>query len=295
MLTIGNDALRLVVNPTRGGRIETITSLHNNRQWLYFDERRFLASDLSSMDYDESWCGSFEEIFPNDAPCEFEGRSLRDHGELWNAAWDIAEQSSMSVDMQLVCTTVPALVRKRIHLDTTKPRISVEYAITNNSDESFSYLFKLHPALNIQHGGKIVLSGGIVIPVSREFSTMVGMASPWSWPLVDDRNGEQLDLSVIPSRDSSLREFVYVKDLPSGICGLRDISTGEEFRMTFSIADFPYCWLFMAYGGWRDHYTLVLEPCTNIPKDLAEAKRNKSCAVLKPRETRHFSVAIEIG
>jgi hypothetical protein len=65
--------------------------------------------------------------------------------------------------------------------------------------------------------------------------------------------------------------------------------------MSYNLADFPYCWLFMALGGWRNHYTVVLEPCTNVPKDLKTAKAAGTCAYLEPGRSREYSVSIDIS
>ena len=54
----------------------------------------------------------------------------------------------------------------------------------------------------------------------------------------------------------------------------------------------PYLWLFISYGGWQDAYTVVLEPCSNSPKDLLTAKHLRQAARLSPggRFEAHVSV-----
>ncbi|MCY7277957.1 MAG: aldose 1-epimerase family protein, partial [Phormidesmis sp. CAN_BIN44] len=65
--------------------------------------------------------------------------------------------------------------------------------------------------------------------------------------------------------------------------------------MTFDTADFPYVWVLQSYGGWRDYYVLVMEPCTTIPYDLDVACQNGTAAQLKPKElqTRTLTVRIQ--
>jgi hypothetical protein len=53
--------------------------------------------------------------------------------------------------------------------------------------------------------------------------------------------------------------------------------------------------LFLTYGGWRDCYTAVLEPCTNMPKDLAEAVHAGQSARLDAGDVFHTSVAVTMG
>jgi hypothetical protein len=57
---------------------------------------------------------------------------------------------------------------------------------------------------------------------------------------------------------------------------------------------FPFCWLFITYVGFLSHRTVVLEPCSNMPKDLHKARKNGTSAVLLPREKKKFEVIMGI-
>jgi hypothetical protein len=65
--------------------------------------------------------------------------------------------------------------------------------------------------------------------------------------------------------------------------------------MEFDRAQLPYLWLFLSYGGWRDVYTAVLEPCTNVPKDLKEAVRRGQSAWLAPGEEFTTTTIVRLG
>lgn len=91
-----------------------------------------------------------------------------------------------------------------------------------------------------------------------------------------------MDLARIPSRGTSAREFLYVAELPAGWCGIDDAAHRASLRVRFERRDLPFVWLFLSYGGWRDCYTAVLEPCTNMPKDLAAAVEHGTAARLSP-------------
>jgi hypothetical protein len=155
-------------------------------------------------------------------------------------------------------------------------------------------LFKLHPAIAIKEGDTIQLSGGKTIPVDLQFSKIIDTECHFSWPFVTMKNGAKKDLRIVPSFESRLQEFVYVSEMPEGYCGIMRSEIRKELRIHFPLQTFPYCWIFMTYGGWRNHYTLVLEPCTNMPKDLASAKKLGQCAFLHAGEKKIFTVEIEI-
>jgi hypothetical protein len=127
VFVLENSQVRASVIPSLGGRVWELLDRIRGRQWIWHREDVPLAVSPSGTSYDDVWAGGWEELFPNDAPTDFEGRALPDHGEWWTT---------------------------------------------------------------------------------------------------------------------------------------------------------PFLWLFLSYGGWRDCYTAVLEPCTNMPKDLAEAVRTGQSARL---------------
>ena len=282
--------LHVNLDPTRGANIHQIESNAGGRDsWLFCDPSR--ASSSSPDRYDDVWIGGFEELFPNDAAGEFDGRNLPDHGELWNAAFDVVERSDSMAWLRRECKAVPAVVDKRIEADPEAPRFTVHYRIQNTGDERLWFLFKLHPAVRIEPGDEILLPGGAVAPVDAGFSRM--LAGPGTWPRGPRLGGGTIDLSVVPER-GELKEFVYVSDMPDGWCGLRRSRTGQSIIFKYPRDVLPYCWIFMTYGGWRDYYTVVLEPCTNIPKDLGEARRRQSCAFLDPKYVLELTVSVEV-
>jgi hypothetical protein len=274
------------VDPLRGGSIREIES--KNDSWLFFDPTR---ASTTSARYDDVWSGGFEELFPNDAPEELDGRALPDHGELWNAPFEVKARSETSIWLRRRCECVPAVLEKHITLDAALCRFTLRYLIRNSGSERLWFLFKLHPAMRVEAGDVILLPGGEVTPVDPSFSRMLAAAG--CWPSCPGSDGRPVDLSVVPA-PGQLQEFVYVSRLPDGWCGIRRTRTGESLMISYPVNVLPHCWLFMSYGGWRDYYTVVLEPCTNLPKDLPTARRRGTCAFLDPGSALEFDVTVEV-
>ena len=84
-------------------------------------------------------------------------------------------------------------------------------------------------------------------------------------------------------------------DLPDSWCGVDDASAGASIRMRFDQRQMPFLWLFLSYGGWKDCYTAVLEPCTNMPKDLAEAARCGQSGRLEAGAVFQTKVAVTLA
>ncbi len=227
---------------------------------------------------DRGW----DEIFPNDASGVFQGRDLVDHGELWSQGWEIAEASNNSVRLKHECRTVPVSVEKVIRLDATQPEAEIQYRFQNRSGETIPFLLKQHAAIAIEAGDEILLPDCLVEPAFLEFSKIIGRQEKTRFPKAFAADGTEVDLRYTPPPSSKLQEFYYSSDLATGQCGIRNARSRSSLLMTFDTSDFPYVWVFQSYGGWQDHYVLVLEPCTTMPSDLDVAYSNGTIAQLAP-------------
>jgi len=287
--------ISVTVDCTRGARIDNLIDRLSGKQWLWQGTQSFEHAPVAlGASYDDHWNGGWDDLFPNDAPGTFEGYRLPDHGELWSQPWEVVRTSPVEFSVRHQCATVPASVEKTVRIG-EGAECCVHYVVKNHGAEPFYFLFKLHPAIAVKPNDRILLPGGCVVPVDPTFSRMLGSAEPFDWPVGRGVRGERIDLSIVPPEGGGLQEFVYVTDLPEGWCGVRDGRTGAEIRIEFPLEVLPYCWLFMTYGGWRNHFTVVLEPCTNFPKELSEAYQTGSCASLLPQGTLDFTVTVRLS
>ena len=293
VLELENDHILLQILPEIGAKILRILHKPQNTEWLWQSQKNPVRILPLGTNYDDNWTGGWDDLFPNDAPCLFQGHQLHDHGELWSQTWqwDLNEEE---VHLWRHCICIPALVEKRIILENNESKFHVKYRITNLSDEPIIFLWKLHPAIAISPDHQLLLPGGKVIPVDLTFSTIIGSPGPFEWPIVIDKQGRNHDLRIILPKDSGHKEFVYVTDLPEGWCAIKNKRTGSEFRLSFPTDVFPYLWLFITYGGWRDHYTIVLEPCTNFPKDLNSAYKKGTCGRIEGQASLECEVTVSL-
>jgi hypothetical protein len=67
------------------------------------------------------------------------------------------------------------------------------------------------------------------------------------------------------------------------------------FSYSYDKNIFPYQWYFASYGGFLNHYTAILEPCTSMPLSVAEAMLSGQCTVLEPGEEINTTVRIYAG
>ncbi len=283
---LDNGRVRADLLPAFGGRTWTLEDLERGVQWVWHNPKVALAAPAKGASYDDSWAGGWEELFPNDAAGTFDGRDLPDHGEWWSRSWtaDAVEDTAKRAEVRLRLNTasVKAACEKFVSLDAGAKSVRVRYRIENQEKTPLRFLFKQHLAVAARPGDRLELPGGTVHRVDPSFSTRV-KACPAEW--TED--------FVLPPAGKD-REFVYVADLPEGWAGLRR-PDGAAVRMTFDRKVFPHCWFFMDFGGWRGLYTVVVEPCTNWPKDLTQAAAEGRCASLPPGGVLETAVEVELS
>jgi hypothetical protein len=292
-----SDSLRAVVLPALGARVWELEDKARGRQWIWNRGLANLREQPVGACYDDAWAGGWEELFPNDAPGLFEGRNLPDHGEWWASPWKIVEQyegaepglrltSRMSV-MQVSCS-------KEFRLLADGATLAVRYAIRSEERLPFHFLFKQHLPIRLTPDCKLRLPGGRARAVDASFGSRLSTTDEFEWPHAPGREGVA-DFRDLPAESSRQQEFLYVRELPEPWCGVDDPRQAASIRMRFDFTILPYVWLFLTYGGWRGHYTAVLEPCTNLPKDLTEAARLGQSARLEPGQEFATGVSVTVS
>lgn len=277
---LDNGRLRADLLPAFGGRAWALHDLERGVQWVWRNPTVALAVPPAGASYDDCWAGGWEELFPNDAAGRFDGRDLPDHGEWWSRAWtaDVLEDTPQraAVRLRLETRSVPASCEKIVSLDAGAKTLRARYRIENRGSAPLRFMLKQHFAAAVRPGDRLELPGGTVRAVDPSFSTLLREPTPYPWR-------PDAPPATLPAAGRD-REFVYVTDLPEGWAGVRR-ADGAALRLSFDLKVFPHCWFFMDFGGWRGLYTVVIEPCTNWPKDLAAAAAAGRCASLPPGGT----------
>lgn len=292
-----NGIVSVLVRPDLGGRIDQITDLATQKKWLWHPDENDASRSrtlLRGSSFDVHWTGGWDDIFPNDAAGDFEGRTLYDHGELWSQPWELLEQDARLVKLRYTCESLPVVVEKTVGLDPHRGSFQISYRFENLSGDVLPFLFKAHPALAIEEGDELLLPECEVEPVELGFSRIIGKMETTRFPLALDSRGGPVSLNRALGAETEAREFFYCSALKSGVCGLFNRRTGTRLQIKFDIASFPFVWVFQSYRGFRGHYVMILEPSTTKPYDLLTAWNLGTTPVLKSRELRRYSLSVEI-
>ena len=285
--TAESDHLVFSITPALGGKITSVFNKSLNKEFLWTNKNLHLQVNEPGSDYDSNFYGGIDELIPNDMPETVGSISFPDHGELWTTALEYQEESGkISLSAKLLLSGL--FYSKTVYASTNHPVINIDYAIRNESSERKDFLWKLHAALRIQEGDRLVSPARYAEVVDPEYSRFP-KGGQFGWPFVDDQ-----DASIVPVLNNTM-DFFYLYDIAEGKMQLSGEGGAHLFSYHYDTKIFPYQWYFASYGGFLDHYTAILEPCTNMPMSINEARDKGQSCKLEPGESLTTSVQIYAG
>jgi hypothetical protein len=287
VLLIENECIRCEIVPQCGGKITSVFNKILNKEFLWSNQNLELQQHSAGDAYDPNFWGGIDELLPNDLPENIDGIDLPDHGELWTTALQYVITDNR-VKLSGLLPLSGLYYEKSIGLETGQPKINLQYTITNRSLITRHFMWKLHAALLIAGGDRIISNAHKAKVADVQYSRFKS-DSAFDWPVI-----ENTDASVIPALNGEM-DFFYLYDLEKGLMQLHHISDETKFTIEYDTAVFPYQWLFSSYGGFDGHYTAILEPCTTMPISVNDAKVSGQCSVLAPGEKIETSVGIYAG
>ncbi len=140
-------------------------------------------------DYDPNFFGGIDELIPNDIPEEIDLIKYPDHGELWTTSLDYELfEDKIVVFGKLKLSGLH--YSKTVYLEKKSPIINLKYTIKNETSFQRSFLWKMHAALAIEAGDKLVTDAKrakVADPAYSRFSDL----HEFNWPT--DRRYRRFD------------------------------------------------------------------------------------------------------
>lgn len=287
VLTGENDCIKFQIAPALGGKILSIYNKDLNKEFLWRNKNLSLGANKPGTDYDSNFWGGIDELIPNDIPEKIDTISYPDHGELWTTPLQSdSVDDKISVHGKLSISGL--YYKKTMYLETNSPTIYLKYKIKNESNVKRHFLWKLHAALAIEEGDKLITSAQkakIVYPDSSRFKNI----EEFKWPTI-----ENCDASIVPSNNNTM-DFFYLYDIQQAEMQMVSGETNHLFKYQYEKDVFPYQWYFASYGAFLNHYTAILEPATAMPVSVNEAMALGKCSVLEPDQEINTVVGIYAG
>ena len=282
--TLTNEHVSLSIAPALGGRIVSLRDRVSRREWL--DgwspvSKRRIWHPTDPANFESGPGAGIDECLPTVLPCEWNGISLPDHGELWNQAPDFSVDPVAGFFCRWILQSLPLVFERRIVL--RKNEIRFDYQIENRADAPTPFLWAWHPLFTWKPGDQIQSNEKICLSP--------GGTETLAWPVVQP--GTDLSRALFP-RGATQAAKVFLGPLTHGLAEIHG-KNGAHLSLNWPSALFPYAGIWITRGFWKGLHHWAIEP-TNAPVDrLSEIYEPSSRSVLAPLEVRKWTLTVKVS
>jgi len=288
-----NRWLKVRVLPEVGAKIYDLIWKPTGRNILWHNPRIAPQVYPIESEFDNYWCGGWDDAFPTCDRCVFRNQRYPGLGELRSLRWYVESACRRGSDAEVQLSAFgpisPVKVLKAVTIEGHSPVIRMHSRIAHLGPMTVDFLWGTHPAVTVTEHSilRIPAKHGIVALCNQPSWGKAGQR--YDWPILEAEVG-RLEMNKVQGIDANLCFGHYAIDLEDGWYAIEDTSSGEGFLLRFPLDKCPCLWLWLNYGGWRGLHHVILEPWTSVPVNLAEAYEQKTSRSLKPGE--EFSVEI---
>ena len=291
-IELDGDLVRMTLFPDVGAKILDLVHKPTGVDLLWKNPRVPLRRTYPGPNFDDVWCGGWDELFPTDPACTVGDTAFHDHGDLWFGPWDwdVVRDDGSEIELHLSRYTValPCLMEKWITFRRDSPRIDFHHRLSNLGTQPIPYTWSIHIAHAIAPGSRIHLPAKTMTAVPEQPGRFGDAPDVLAWP---EHGG--VDMSTVETAESGLTEWLYTRDLDAGWCAVSH-AHGAGLVYEFDPEVFEMVWLWGVYGGWRGHYVLLTEPSTSPPGGLAESVASGTARTLGAGGVLEMDAAVTV-
>lgn len=299
--TLENGALKITVEPSRGGDIRSLFHKPTGTEFLWdrCEGRPTGAGETGAgAEFLDQYAGGWHEMLPNFGPGRLHGAEFGLCGEATLLEWDAEleradpEETCLCLDVRL--RRLPLRLTKRLRLRGEEPTLLIEETLRNEGAQEIEFSWGHHPAVGpgfLSPDCEIETPGGRVRAVGPGGETAaIEPGTEGRWPLIAGSGGSQLDLSRVRPYAPGWEEDLCLPDVRAGWVGVTDRRRRLGFGLAWEREAFPHLWIWQNFGGRFDYpwygssYCLGLEPLSSFPFDIEDVLRAGTQRSLAPDE-----------
>lgn len=288
-------AAELAMVPELGGRVISLRSRRTGREWCWHRPRPdWLWASRATDDFGTSPQAGIDECVPSVARCEWRGRSIPDHGEVWFQRWEL-DPAGLAAGRLRASVRLPVspFVFGRAISAGADATFVFDYELTNLGAADEPFLWSLHPLLSIQPGDRLELpadvrslrlNGGLGVPIA--------FGDTWAFP--EPFPGVRLDRLEVPGAPPGCVKG-FAGPLADGCAALANEASGDRLELRWDARLLPHCglWLNRGHGGFHH---VALEPTNGAPDSLADAvDRWRQYGTVAAGHTVRWSVSWQVN
>jgi hypothetical protein len=284
LIRLQNDLLEVSVLPAVGAKIYDLIEKRSGQNFLWHNPRIAPQHYPIEANFDNYWCGGWDDGFPTCEACTHNGEQFPNLGELRSVHWEVESLDESGKEPSITLSTFgpisPIQARKQIRLHDRS--IEMEFQIDHLGALPIEYLWGTHPAYAVEPGCLIHIPARTGIVGQANHPALGEPGQRYGWPIINTRHGSS-DMSLMQPLGKYSAGH-YAADLSDGWYAIEYPARKTGLFFEFPLEICPYLWLWLSYGGWRGYYLAVVEPWTSCPVTLSEAVAASTHKVLEPGE-----------
>ena len=292
-VTIENDAIRMQVWPTYGGKISSLVDKADRFELLFNYPVELPTTSHYDVAYPSGWYAGWDECFPAIAPGRYPGHpydgvGVPDHGELWGIP-------TVAVPTKDGITTVWHGLRfgyrltRKLFLDGAG--LTAAYKLVNLAPFDLRFVWAAHALMNWT--GDVELDLGEGTPCRFSHDAMgAESGETFTWP----RRGSEL-LSRPNALPAKRGWKLFTADVIERPAVVRYPSRGRQVAIAYGCdGDVKAYWgVWINTGGWAGHRHVAVEPTTGRYDALDRSVRDGSAGRLPPLGATSWTVSWTLG
>lgn len=290
---IENNRMRVGVVPEHGAKIVSIYDKKNDREWLVPPMRPIQPLSYGQSFIEAEMCG-WDEMMPTITVCEWQGKELPDHGEVWSIPWSV-EPFENGICCAVDGRMMPYHFSRSMSLSENK--LLLQYQLKNNSDMTIPWLWAAHPQFAADEYTRIILLKGInrVVNVIHNDPVLGEIERTHDWPVIwgEDRQPFHLDQIASCSQYTCRKIYAQPSDHPA-FAQLTDQKKSCALKLSWNPEQVPYLGIWIDEGVYNTTATAALEPSTGYYDGIDIALKKNRCPILKAGESVSWVVNLQI-
>ena len=274
---IENDAVRMEVWPTLGGKVSSILDKADKFELLFNYPAELPTTAMYDAPYQRGWYAGWDECFPAVAAGPYVGHpynavNIPDHGELWGLP-------TVAVPTKDGITTVWNGLRfgyrltRKLSLE-ADASIVARYTLVNLAPFPFRFVWAQHALKAMSQPVEIQLADGTPMRLSHDAEGNL-IDRNFTWPASGSDNFSR------PGDLPTERGWKLFSTEPiTTPVTIRYPNRSRQLRIAFASDDqVPGYWgIWIDNGGWARHHHFAIEPTTGRYDQLDRAIKDDSAA-----------------
>ena len=269
-----NEAVELALVPELGAKVILLRNLVTGYEWMWHPPTGMkLFRNQLGDDFAASTMTGWDECLPTIAPCDWQGRKLPDHGEVWSVPWkiDLEAFGRGVLKTSVMLAVSPFHFERSIALHGNEIRL--DYQLENLSNEPEEFLWAMHPLLPV--------NDHIQLDLTEETENLLA--------------GEQWIDGLKFNTDKPSCVKTYAGSLREGRASVMNIAARDRLQFEWDTDRNNTLGLWLTRGGWNGYHHVALEPANGAADALTDAVKAGQGGLLAPQEKRSWQVKLSVG